>query len=478
MDDLSSSPPESDGTFGAGDRQGSHDPDDVGAGIIAAMTDRVSPGVDGSPACPFIAYEDERDERSSSPDHRHRCFAEVTPAPRALAHQEAYCLSSAFPVCPTFQDWARREAAQARGAGGAGATSPGRAARSVIAAAPVQTSAFDDDEPADDAAAAPVSPSDDAADHETPDEVDDEHLWSGSLPDSEPIIHRNPPRDWAAPPPWAPGAGNAGQGSGGRPRATDDIAAELLSGRGPAQGLAGSAADRLAGGTPPSPRGAAPRVTDRQPRADRSSPPSDELAGLVAPAAIAAAGRAPIPRPPTGSHRTTAAAGRRPTVSSTRERAHDDPDHDGPSWERARRYEAYPTIKTRTGLPNIPTVALLVGALAIAALALFFLPALLGLGGGASESPSPTASVGASPSTSASPKVTAIPSPAGDTYTIKKGDTLLKIAKKFGVTVDQLLAANKQIKDPNKIAVGDVINLPKSATPSSINDATPKPSPS
>src|SRR5262245_13148762 len=80
------------------------------------MSDRGLPG-DGPPACPFIAFEDERDERSSSPDHRHRCFAEVTPAPRALAHQEAYCLSSAFPVCPTFQDWARREAAQARAAG-------------------------------------------------------------------------------------------------------------------------------------------------------------------------------------------------------------------------------------------------------------------------------------------------------------------------------------------------------------------------
>ena len=51
-------------------------------------------------------------------------YAEVQPAPRALAHQEAYCLSSAFPVCPTFQDWARREAAQARSAGRAAAAPP------------------------------------------------------------------------------------------------------------------------------------------------------------------------------------------------------------------------------------------------------------------------------------------------------------------------------------------------------------------
>src|SRR5512135_3314951 len=78
------------------------------------MTERGLPIVGGAPACPFVAFEDDRDERATSPDHRHRCYAEAPPAPRALAHQEAYCLSSAFPVCPTFQDWARREAARAR----------------------------------------------------------------------------------------------------------------------------------------------------------------------------------------------------------------------------------------------------------------------------------------------------------------------------------------------------------------------------
>src|SRR3954471_1924704 len=83
-------------------------------GIIRAMVDRGLPIVDGAPACPFVAFEDDRDARATAPDHRHRCYAEPRPAPRALAHQEAYCLSSAFPVCPTFQDGARREAAAAR----------------------------------------------------------------------------------------------------------------------------------------------------------------------------------------------------------------------------------------------------------------------------------------------------------------------------------------------------------------------------
>ncbi len=80
--------------------------------------------MDGAPACPFVAFGDDREARSTSPDHRHRCFAETPPAPRAVAHQEAYCLSSAFPVCPTFQDWARREAAHARGAGERAQTAP------------------------------------------------------------------------------------------------------------------------------------------------------------------------------------------------------------------------------------------------------------------------------------------------------------------------------------------------------------------
>ncbi|HEX5149092.1 MAG TPA: hypothetical protein VFW02_08425, partial [Candidatus Limnocylindrales bacterium] len=81
------------------------------------MSERGLPSVDGAPACPFVAFEDDRETRATGPDHRHRCYAELVPSPRAAAHQEAYCLSSAFPVCPTFQDWARREAAHARGEG-------------------------------------------------------------------------------------------------------------------------------------------------------------------------------------------------------------------------------------------------------------------------------------------------------------------------------------------------------------------------
>ena len=45
-------------------------------------------------------------------------------------------------------------------------------------------------------------------------------------------------------------------------------------------------------------------------------------------------------------------------------------------------------------------------------------------------------------------------------YTIKKGDTLGAIAKKYGVTTAAIMGLNPSIKDPNKIYVGQVIKIP------------------
>ncbi len=201
-----------------------------------------------------------------------------------------------------------------------------------------------------------------------------------------------------------------------------------------------------------------------------SAPASAELAGLVAePAARSEPPARPVDRPPTGHYPTTAASGRRPTVSSTRPKT--PPAHDGPSWEQAKHYEAYPTIKTRAGLPGVPRLAALAAALVLGALILFMLPGLLGVGGtapGSSASPTPGASDVAA-SDSPAPTVNAAPTP--QTYTIKTGDTLNKIAKKFGLTVDALLAANKQIKNPNKISIGDVLKIP-SVTPDEVTDSS------
>ena len=148
--------------------------------------------MDGAPACPFVAFGDDRDSRSPSPDHRHRCFAESPPAPRALAHQEAYCLSSAFPVCPTFQDWARREAAQAKADAARSGEDAAAGAGAIAGAAAVGAGSAWKDELIDDAHPGPPP----------------------AAPPEDPPVRRNPPRDWAAPPPWATGAASTSRAAG------------------------------------------------------------------------------------------------------------------------------------------------------------------------------------------------------------------------------------------------------------------------
>lgn len=56
---------------------------------------------------------------------------------------------------------------------------------------------------------------------------------------------------------------------------------------------------------------------------------------------------------------------------------------------------------------------------------------------------------------------TPIPPPtSGQTYYVQKGDTLRNIASRMSTTVDVLLQANPQIKNPNLIYVGQAINIP------------------
>src|ERR1041385_6638152 len=62
------------------------------------------------------------------------------------------------------------------------------------------------------------------------------------------------------------------------------------------------------------------------------------------------------------------------------------------------------------------------------------------------------------------------------TYTVKPGDTLSKIAMRNGVSLAQLLQANPQISDPNKIKVGQAINVPNDAlTTENTNPLPPTP---
>lgn len=52
-------------------------------------------------------------------------------------------------------------------------------------------------------------------------------------------------------------------------------------------------------------------------------------------------------------------------------------------------------------------------------------------------------------------------------YTIKKGDTLTKIARQFGVTIKQLMAWNPSIKNPDIIYAGNSIRVSAPDVPTS-----------
>ena len=53
-------------------------------------------------------------------------------------------------------------------------------------------------------------------------------------------------------------------------------------------------------------------------------------------------------------------------------------------------------------------------------------------------------------------------------YIVKKGDTLTAISARFGVSVDEIMNANKFLKNPNKIYIGDRLTIPTRAKPQNI----------
>lgn len=354
------------------------------------MTDRGLPIVDGAPACPFVAYEDDREARSTSPDQRHRCFAEVRPAQRAIAHQEAYCLSSAFPVCPTFQDWARREAAAAR---------PG------------------------------APPMDEDADSESP----------GTPGTADARAARGPQRVWSAPPPWAitpPPPGSLWEESQeDEIDVVDAVDEDDLDDDDESD-------DEYEEVDPVDPVREVFGDEDAMERSARRRAERAERLGRH---------RAPI-----------ASEDRRPPAGQARPRP--SREDDAPSWERPRRFEAYPAIRNRIGLPGIPRLGVIAVAIIAAGIGLFYLPTLLGVGGpdgnGTAASPSPSAAPSAS-SPGASIDPTPVPEPTPVVYIVQPGDTLSKIAARFGVSLPDLLTANAEtIPDPNKITIGDRVIIP------------------
>jgi LysM repeat protein len=430
--------------------------------------------------CPFVAFDDERDFRSPVPDHRHRCFAESPAAPRALAHQAAYCLAPAFPGCPTFIDWARREAAPPK---------PEPAFRS----------------PRDPAAAPRSTPA-------------TKSPGPGAVPPAEAPARRGD-AGWAAPPPWAPAAAaNAGvlaAGAGAEAAATPTESDEAVASE---TGEPGEPA-RADLAAPPR-TGVAPAADGGDVDAEEAAPPAF-LAGRGRPPAAASEWDADRPwQAGAGAGRPTAAPypdeqypherypderydedelgddryappGRRPVAeprrvpigyapvppakSGRRAGSRERRDPAAPTWEEPRSFEAYPTLKSRggAGIPRPLVYALIV---IVVGAALFATPFILrGLGGGG-EGASPTPAATASAGPTVAPTPTPVPTPSQVVHVVKSGDTLSGIATEYGVTVDQILEANPQITNPNSIQPGDQIVIPQ-PLPTEIVDVEITPAP-
>ncbi len=395
-----------------------------------AETDELSGGAPN--ACPFVALELDRDRRSAQPDYRHRCFAEPTPAPRALAHQSAYCLAPGFAACPVFQDWAVRAAARPL---------PGVPTQQTLDAAPLAGAAFATD-----------------------------------LPEpGSPIVEPEPFGPEAADQPLSPEAAPFASDAPSAGRSADEqmgvfdepVVAEYL----PSAAQADESPDEV--GWPDGDDLPGRRLLAEPDDEPDAAPVPPFLAGRPSPPP-ARAGSEDFEPPPRSS------AGRPPQPERVRR------EDLIPSWEIDGRFGAEagePVPSDRFG--GLLTILAVVAILALGVAGVIFLPGLLA-GGGAAPTASPSIalpSAGPSqaptsviPTTSPAPTatstpavVTPAPTPTASPqlYRIRSGDTLAKIARRFDVTVADILAANPQISDPNHIEVGQRIVIPPPGAPAS-----------
>jgi len=84
----------------------------------------------------------------------------------------------------------------------------------------------------------------------------------------------------------------------------------------------------------------------------------------------------------------------------------------------------------------------------------------------------PPPSLTATESPTLAPTNTQTPTPAPVTWTVGKGDELMAIAFYYGITLDELLAANPSVT-PNWMSVGTILQIPVTPTPLPTNTPTP-----
>jgi len=81
---------------------------------------------------------------------------------------------------------------------------------------------------------------------------------------------------------------------------------------------------------------------------------------------------------------------------------------------------------------------------------------------GTAAPPKAAAPASTAPAAPAAAAVPAAPASVPETYRVEKGDNPYNIAKKFGVSYQEMLALNN-IEDPTKLQIGQVLKLPRRA---------------
>jgi Tfp pilus assembly protein FimV len=134
-------------------------------------------------------------------------------------------------------------------------------------------------------------------------------------------------------------------------------------------------------------------------------------------------------------------------------------------------------VPGRIDLRAIPPIAIGFVALVAVAALLFLLPAFLSGGGPPPPAASPTEqALVAGESHTPRPQPTRRPQPTARNYAVRAGDTLLKIAARFRVTVEQLQCANNiRDRDIDNLQIGRVLVIPPPGYECGRGSRTPRP---
>lgn len=142
-----------------------------------------------------------------------------------------------------------------------------------------------------------------------------------------------------------------------------------------------------------------------------------------------------------------------------------------PAWERPPTPYDFPVLRGQEQHRTMLPILLASLGVAVVLLVLVIIPALFGHGGVAASSASPSGphasapvasgSANASGSAGTSPNVSTAPQPdwTYSLYKVVSGDSVSKIAKKFGLQQWELLVANPQIVN-GIVKLGSVLNIP------------------